>query len=178
MLNPVKPIGDIVKKCGKEYIVDAMSSFGGIPLDAADIGADYIVSSANKCIQGVPGFGFMIALQEAIKKTKGQARSLSLDLYDQWETMEQHHGKRRFTSPTHTVRAFFQALIELEQEGGIAKRFDRYRKNHEILITGMTSLGFKPLLPKKYQSPIITSFLSPDHPDYNFKIFYQSHQSL
>jgi 2-aminoethylphosphonate-pyruvate transaminase len=173
MLNPVKQIGDIVKKYGKEYIVDAMSSFGGIPLDPADIGADYIVSSANKCIQGVPGFGIVIALKASIEKTKGRARSLSLDLYDQWATMEQHHGRWRFTSPTHWVRAFFQALIELEQEGGIAKRFDRYRKNHEILINGMTSLGFKPLLPKKYQSPIITSFLSPGHPDYNFKIFYQ-----
>jgi 2-aminoethylphosphonate-pyruvate transaminase len=172
MLNPVKQIGDIVKKYGKEYIVDAMSSFGGIPLDAADIGADYIVSSANKCIQGVPGFGFVVALQEAIKKTKGQARSLSLDLYDQWETMEQHHGKWRFTSPTHTVRAFFQALLELEQEGGIEKRHARYRKNHEVLLNGMISLGFKPLLPEKYQSPIITSFLSPSHPDYDFKIFY------
>jgi len=171
MLNPVKQIGDIVKKYGKEYIVDAMSSFGGIPLDAADIGADYIVSSANKCIQGVPGFGFVIALQEAIRKTKGQARSLSLDLYDQWETMEQHHGKWRFTSPTHTVRAFFQALLELEQEGGIEKRHARYRENHEVLLNGMISLGFKPLLPEKYQSPIITSFLSPGHPDYHFNNF-------
>jgi len=173
MLNPIKELGEIVKKYGKEYIVDAMSSFGGIPFDAAEIGADYVISSANKCIQGVPGFGFVIALQEAIKKTKGQARSLSLDLYDQWETMEQHHGKWRFTSPTHTVRAFFQALLELEQEGGIEKRHARYRKNHEVLLNGMISLGFKPLLPEKYQSPIITSFLSPTHPDYDFKVFYQ-----
>jgi len=173
MLNPIKELGEIVKKYGKEYIVDAMSSFGGIPFDAAEIGADYVISSANKCIQGVPGFGFVIALQEAIKKTKGQARSLSLDLYDQWETMEQHHGKWRFTSPTHTVRAFFQALLELEQEGGIEKRHARYRKNHEVLLNGMISLGFKPLLPEKYQSPIITSFLSPSNPDYDFKIFYQ-----
>jgi 2-aminoethylphosphonate-pyruvate transaminase len=173
MLNPIKKIGEIVKKYGKEYIIDAMSSFGGIPLDAPEIGADYIVSSPNKCIQGVPGFGFVIALQESIEKTKGRARSLSLDLYDQWETMEQHHGKWRFTSPTHTVRAFFQALIELEQEGGVEKRFERYLKNHEILISGMTSLGFKPLLTEKYRSPIITSFLNPGHPDYHFKIFYQ-----
>ena len=173
MLNPIKELGEIVKKYGKEYIVDAMSSFGGIPFDAAEIGADYVISSANKCIQGVPGFGFVIALQEAIKKTKGQARSLSLDLYDQWETMEQHHGKWRFTSPTHTVRAFFQALLELEQEGGIEKRHARYCKNHEVLLNGMISLGFKPLLPEKYQSPIITSFLSPSNPDYDFKIFYQ-----
>jgi 2-aminoethylphosphonate-pyruvate transaminase len=173
MLNPIKKIGDIVKKYGKEYIVDAMSSFGGIPFDAAGIGADYVISSANKCIQGVPGFGFVIALRDSIEKTKGRARSLSLDLYDQWKTMEQHHGKWRFTSPTHTVRAFFQALSELEQEGGIEKRSARYCENHEILVKGMTSLGFKPLLPEKFQSPIITSFLNPCHPDYHFKIFYQ-----
>lgn len=173
MLNPVEKIGHLVKKYGKEYIIDAMSSFGGIFLDTAGIRANYVISSANKCIQGVPGFGFVIALRESIEKTKGQARSLSLDLYDQWETMEQHHGKWRFTSPTHTVRAFYQALIELEQEGGTEKRFARYRENHEILLRGMTSLGFEPLLPEKYHSPIITSFVSPGHPDYDFKIFYQ-----
>ena len=172
MLNPIKEIGHLVKKYGKEYIIDAMSSFGGIPLDAPELNADYIISSANKCIQGVPGFGFVIALRESIEKTKGQARSLSLDLHDQWETMEEHHGKWRFTSPTHTVRAFFQALIELEQEGGVDRRFARYRENHEILVKGMASLGFETLLPEKYHSPIITSFLSPTHPDYNFKTFY------
>jgi 2-aminoethylphosphonate-pyruvate transaminase len=173
MLNPVEEIGYIVKKYRKEYIIDAMSSFGGIPLNTAGIGANYVISSANKCIQGVPGFGFVIALRKSIEKTKGQARSLSLDLYDQWETMEQHQGKWRFTSPTHTVRAFFQALSELEQEGGIEKRAARYCENHKILVRGMTSLGFQPLLPEKYRSSIITSFLSPQHPDYNFNIFYQ-----
>ncbi len=172
MLNPIKEIGHLVKKYGKEYIIDAMSSFGGIPIDVAELKADYIISSANKCIQGVPGFGFVIALRESIEKTKGQARSLSLDLYDQWETMEEHHGKWRFTSPTHTVRAFFQALMELEQEGGVEKRYARYLENHQILVDGMVSLGFKPLLHAKYQSPIITSFLSPDHPVFNFRTFY------
>ncbi|MFA0026573.1 aminotransferase class V-fold PLP-dependent enzyme, partial [Vibrio sp. 10N.261.49.A5] len=92
---------------------DAMSSFGGIPMDIADLGIDYMISSANKCIQGVPGFGFVIAKQSDLEKCKGQARSLSLDLFDQWHCMESNHGKWRFTSPTHTVRAFYQALLEL-----------------------------------------------------------------
>lgn len=173
MLNPVNRLGEIVKEYGKEYIVDAMSSFGGIPMDIAHMGADYLVSSANKCIQGVPGFGFVIARQKSLENTKGRARSLSLDLFDQWETMEKQKGKWRFTSPTHTVRAFAQALEELDLEGGIAARYGRYKENHKILVEGMKSLGFKTLLEERDQSPIITSFLSPENPGYEFKKFYQ-----
>ena len=173
MLNPVDQIGATVKKHGKEYIVDAMSSFGGIGFDAEQIGADYIVSSANKCIQGVPGFGFAVVSRQALSKTKGNARSLSLDLYDQWETMERKNGKWRFTSPTHTVRAFAQALVELAEEGGVEMRHERYRQNHEILVSGMRDLGFETLLPSHWQSPIITSFLSPKHPEYRFESFYE-----
>jgi len=172
MLNPVKEIGDIVARFNRVYVVDAMSSFGGIPLDMADIHADYLISSANKCIQGVPGFGFIIARQDLLAHTEHNARSLSLDLFDQWRTMEEGNGKWRFTSPTHVVRAFAMALEELAREGGVKKRWQRYTANHQLLIRGMIQMGFTPLLPAQYQSPIITSFLSPDHGNYEFKEFY------
>jgi 2-aminoethylphosphonate-pyruvate transaminase len=173
MLNPIEVFGRIVKEHARAFIVDAMSSFGGIPLDAHEVGADYMISSANKCIQGVPGFGFVIARSNELAKAKGQARSLSLDLYDQWETMEKDAGRWRFTSPTHTVRAFVQALQELEIEGGIAKRHERYCENHRVLVQGMQTLGFKTLLPAENQSPIITAFYSPRHKHWAFDKFYQ-----
>jgi 2-aminoethylphosphonate-pyruvate transaminase len=173
MLNPIEPIGRIVKAQNRVFIVDAMSSFGGIPLDADDVGADYVISSANKCIQGVPGFGFVIARSDELSKTKGRARSLSLDLFDQWETMEKDAGKWRFTSPTHTVRAFVQALQELEAEGGITKRFQRYSENHRILVDGMQALGFQTFLPPENQSPIITAFRSPIDAAWAFDKFYR-----
>lgn len=172
MLNPIQRIGEIVKAHGKIYFVDAMSSFGGIPMDIADWGIDYLVSSANKCIQGVPGFGFCIAKRTVLEATQGNARSLSLDLYDQWKCMEDNAGKWRFTSPTHTVRAFAQAMSELDQEGGIAQRFARYSENHRILVSGMAELGFETILTPENQSPIITAFYSPTHPDYSFDRFY------
>lgn len=172
MLNPIEKIGKIVKKYGKIYIVDAMSSFGGIPIDIGAMDIDFIVSSANKCIQGVPGFGFIIAKKETLSRCKGQARSLSLDLYDQWNAMENDKGKWRYTSPTHVVRAFHEALIELEEEGGIAKRTKRYRANHRTLIDGMRRLGFQTLLPDAYQGHFITSFYSPESATYDFKTFY------
>jgi 2-aminoethylphosphonate-pyruvate transaminase len=177
MLNPVKEIGRVVKSFSKIYIVDAMSSFGGIPMDMADLGADFLISSANKCIQGVPGFGFVIARREEIEKTKGRARSLSLDLYDQWEVMEREKGKWRFTSPTHVVRAFARALMELDDEGGVEARHHRYQENYRILVKGMKGLGFTCLLPEEYRSPIITSFVSPSHPTYDFKRFYSKLKS-
>ncbi|MBN2231447.1 MAG: 2-aminoethylphosphonate--pyruvate transaminase [Deltaproteobacteria bacterium] len=172
MLNPVAEIGAAVKAAGRTYIVDAMSSFGGIPMDAAVIGADFLVSSANKCIQGVPGFGFVIARRAVLEACAGRARSLSMDLYDQWRVMETAKGKWRFTSPTHTVRAFYQALLELEEEGGVAARHERYRGNQRRLSAGMEKLGFRSLLPAAIQSPIITAFHNPEHPDYNFRRFY------
>ncbi|MGE7269842.1 2-aminoethylphosphonate--pyruvate transaminase [Brevibacillus panacihumi] len=173
MLNPIAEVGSVAKEFDKVFIVDAMSSFGGVPIDVASLGADYLVSSANKCIQGVPGFGFVIAKTEQLKTCKGQARSLSLDLYDQWETMEKYNGKWRFTSPTHVVRAFYQALLELEEEGGIEKRQIRYRENQRTLVQEMEAIGFQTLLPKELQSPIITSFYYPDSPQFTFAAFYE-----
>ncbi len=172
MLNPVEAVGKIVKSHERHLIVDAMSTFGGVPLDVEAMGADFAISSANKCIQGVPGFGFVIARREELEQTKGRARSLSLDLYDQWREMEEKGGKWRFTSPTHVVRAFAQALRELEEEGGVEARHRRYQESHRILVEEMGWLNFSCLLPKEYQSPIITTFLSPAHPAYDFSKFY------
>lgn len=171
VLNPLDAIAEVVKRHGKVLIVDAMSSFGGVPVDMAELGIDFMISSANKCIQSVPGFGFIIARRSLLERCKGVARSLSLDLYDQWETMEKGHGKWRFTSPTHVVRAFMQALKELDAEGGIAARYARYCENHRTLVEGMRSLGFKTLLPDEEQSPVITSFYYPTE-NFDFKDFY------
>ncbi|QXC36612.1 2-aminoethylphosphonate--pyruvate transaminase [Aeromonas jandaei] len=173
MLNPLEEVAALCQRRGIRLIVDAMSSFGGIPIDMGRLGIEFLISSANKCIQGVPGFGFVIARRAALTACAGRARSVSLDLHAQWQTMEQQGGKWRFTSPTHTVLAFAQALRELEEEGGIDARYQRYSENQRTLVTGMAALGFAPLLPEQWQSPIITAFYSPAHPDYRFADFYQ-----
>lgn len=173
-LNNISQISEIVKRqFGKTFIVDAMSSLGGIEIDISVLGIDFIISSANKCIQGIPGFGFVLAQKQQLEKCKGQSKSLSLDLYAQWVAMEvEDPGKWRFTSPTHAVRAFHQALVELDDEGGVKARELRYRENHSILIEGMTKLGFKTLVPTNSQSPIITTFLYPENRQFDFKAFY------
>ena len=173
MLNPLEEVAELCQRRGIRLIVDAMSSFGGIPIDMGRLGIEFLISSANKCIQGVPGFGFVIARRAALVACAGRARSVSLDLHAQWQTMEQQGGKWRFTSPTHTVLAFAQALRELDEEGGIAARHQRYSENQRTLVAGMAALGFAPLLPEQWQSPIITAFYSPAHPDYRFADFYQ-----
>ncbi|WP_043761056.1 2-aminoethylphosphonate--pyruvate transaminase [Aeromonas taiwanensis] len=173
MLNPLEEVAELCQRRGIRLIVDAMSSFGGIPIDMGRLGIEFLISSANKCIQGVPGFGFVIARRTALTACAGRARSVSLDLHAQWQTMEQQGGKWRFTSPTHTVLAFAQALRELEEEGGIDARHQRYSENQRTLVDGMAALGFAPLLPEEWQSPIITAFYSPAHPDYRFADFYQ-----
>ncbi len=173
-LNDISRISEIVRKqFGKTFIVDAMSSLGGIEIDISGLGIDFIISSANKCIQGIPGFGFVLAQKQQLEKCKGQSKSLSLDLYAQWVAMEvEDPGKWRFTSPTHAVRAFHQALVELADEGGVKARELRYRENHSILIEGMTKLGFKTLVPANRQSPIITTFLYPENRQFDFREFY------
>lgn len=171
LLNPIEEVAEVLKGRNITFIVDAMSSFGGVPIDMKKLNIDFLVSSANKCIQGVPGFGFIIAKKDKLIATKGNARSLSLDIYAQWETMEKGGGKWRFTSPTHVVHAFYQAMKELNEEGGIVARSERYKQNHRTLVDGMRALGFKTLLPDASQGPIITSFLYPTA-DFDFHSFY------
>lgn len=172
LLNRIEEVADVIRGHGLTFIVDAMSSFAGVPIDIDALGIDFLVSSANKCVQGVPGFGFIIARRDRLMQTKGCARSLSLDIYDQWETMERGRGKWRFTSPTHVVRAFYQAMQELKAEGGIAARHRRYVENHRVLVEGMRSLGFQTLLADEAQGCIITSFLYPDAA-FDFASFYE-----
>lgn len=172
MLNPIEEVATICQQQQVEFILDAMSSFGGIEIEVSELNIAFLISSANKCIQGVPGFGFVVAKEKAMKSCKGKAKSLSLDLYDQWHVMETSNGKWRFTSPTHVVRAFAQALTELAEEGGVAARCQRYKTNQETLCKGMIELGFEALLPSELHSPIITSFYSPSSQQYDFKQFY------
>ncbi|KGR86250.1 2-aminoethylphosphonate--pyruvate transaminase [Lysinibacillus boronitolerans] len=171
ILNPIKEIGEVVHSFDKTFIVDAMSSFGGVPMDLSSLHIDFCISSANKCIQGVPGFGFVIANTRALEKCKGQARSVALDLYNQWEVMKQD-GKWRFTSPTHVVAAFAKALEELIEEGGIHARYKRYAYNNHLLRSRLSELGLKAYISEELQSPIITTFLFP-HKEFSFEHFYQ-----
>ena len=172
ILNPVADIGQLVRAAGRAYFVDAMSSFGAIPLSLAEAEIDYLVSSANKCIEGVPGFSFALVRKEKLEACKGQARTLSLDLFEQWRGLEAN-GQFRFTPPTHTLLAFAQALRELEAEGGVAGRAKRYQANHAALVAGMTALGFKIYLSPEHQSWIISAFHYPNDPTFRFEEFYR-----
>src|SRR5437016_3290183 len=172
ILNPINETGAVVKRHRRRFVVDAMSSFGAIPIDWAAAGMDYLVSSANKCIEGVPGFSFVICRREALLACEGYARSLSLDLLDQFRGLERN-GQFRYTPPTHSILAFEQALKELEHEGGVEARAARYRHNHAVLVKGMTALGFRLYLDPRVQSFIITSFHFPDHPRFAFDEFYR-----
>ena len=174
MLNPVEAVGEIVHRHGREFILDAMSSFGGIPMRMESIGAQYLISSANKCVQGVPGFGFVVADRATLEATKGRARSHSLDLFGQWHEMETKGGKWRFTSPTHVVSAFAQALDELEAEGGVDARHARYVANQKTMVDGMRAIGFRTLIGDEGQSPIITSFYFPEAAEFEFQTFYDA----
>lgn len=170
ILNDIASVAEAVKRLGRKFIVDAMSSFGGVEIDMTALGIDFLISSANKCIQGVPGFSFILCRRSELTKCEGNAVSLSLDLYDQWKGMETD-GKWRFTSPTHVVLAFAKALAELEAEGGVPARFVRYSENNRLLIEKMRNLGFQTYLDNN-QSPIITTFLYPDRADFSFEEMY------
>lgn len=172
ILNDIASVAKVVKGAGKTFIVDAMSSFGGVDIPVGDLEIDFIISSANKCIQGVPGFSFIICNREKLMESKGKARSLSLDLYDQWEIMNKD-GKWRFTSPTHVVLAFAQALKEMEEEGGIVARAKRYEENNRLLIQKMAEMGIRPYIGSEHQGPIITTFLYPEHHNFSFQDMYQ-----
>lgn len=171
ILNPVEDIANLLKHYQKKCIIDAMSTFGALPLHTKTVPFDALIASANKCLEGVPGMGFVICKKEMLAQCEDNATSLSLDLYAQWAYMNKTK-QWRFTPPTHVVAAFAQALEEYESEGGLDARHDRYANNHRALVKGMSSLGFDTFLAESCQSPIITSFCYPEHPNFQFQIFY------
>ncbi len=171
ILNPIEDIAAVTARHGRRLLIDAMSAFGAIALDAARVPFDALIASSNKCIEGVPGMGFAIIRKDVIAATAGNAHALSLDLHDQWKAME-GNGQWRFTPPTHVLAAFDKALAEHADEGGVAGRGARYRNNRDILIEGMRALGFETLLPDALQAPIIVTFRTPADPNYDFATFY------
>ncbi|MGB8275713.1 MAG: 2-aminoethylphosphonate--pyruvate transaminase, partial [Alphaproteobacteria bacterium] len=145
ILNPLEDIAAAVKDAGRSLLVDAMSTFGILPLSAREIPYDAVMASSNKCLEGVPGLAFVIAQRSALEASAGNAPSLSLDLHDQWRFLEQT-GQWRFTPPTHVMAALDAALDEFLREGGREARLARYRRNCDVLIEGMRSLGFAPMV--------------------------------
>ena len=172
VLNPMQEIGAVVKGFQRTFIVDAMSSFGGIPLDVIESGIDYLAASANKCLEGVPGISFVIAKHAQLLASGDAARSVSLDLLAQWQGLE-NNGQFRFTPPTHVILALHQALLELDKEGGVAGRAKRYASNHATLLKGTRRMGLREYVPAESQSHIITTFLFPQDPKFKFEEFYQ-----
>ncbi len=172
IINPIESIGKLCNQYKKTFIVDAMSSFGGIQINMNDNHIDFLISSSNKCIEGVPGFSFVLANTQKLRQSQKIQRSLSLNLYEQWTGL-QKSGQFRFTPPTHTLLAFHQALIELDQEGGVEARALRYKENNRILVQGMEKMGFEPYIKEELRGHIITSFLWPNHPNFSFTQFYE-----
>jgi 2-aminoethylphosphonate-pyruvate transaminase len=171
IVNPIEEIARAVKARGKTYMVDAMSSFGAVALDMG-VGMDVMVSSSNKCIEGVPGFSYVLVKRSMLEASKGMSHSVVLDLFEQWKGLEAN-GQFRFTPPTHALVAFHQAMKEHAEEGGVAARGSRYRKNAQILIKGMRDMGFSTLLSDNQAGPIIQTFLTPRDPNFDFERFYE-----
>ena len=171
ILNPIEEISQATYAAGRALLIDSMSAFGALPLDANQIRYEALVSSANKCIEGVPGFGFVIARKSALEAAKGNSHSLCLDLHAQWAHINKT-GQWRYTPPTHVVAAFLEALRAHEAEGGVAARGARYSQNRDVIVEGMRSLGFETLLKDRWLSPIIVTFFCPADPKFKFEHFY------
>ena len=171
ILNPIEQVADLVYAEGRALIIDAMSSFGALPLDAPSLHAAAVVASSNKCLEGAPGMGYAIIRKDVLEASEGNSHSLALDLVDQLRAMEAN-GQWRFTPPTHVMAAFQRALIEHEAEGGVPGRYRRYSANCDVLVRGMRDLGFEPLLPADKQAPIIVTFHMPADEKFVFNDFY------
>jgi 2-aminoethylphosphonate-pyruvate transaminase len=172
IMNPIADIGAEVQRRGRVFMVDAMSSFGALPLDMVRDGIDVMVSSSNKCIEGIPGFSYVIVKRALLEACGGQCHSVVLDLYDQWKSLETT-GQFRFTPPTHALVAFRQAMRELDAEGGPAARLARYQRNADTLIGALKQIGLVTLLNDNERGPIIQTILQPRDPNFDFEAFYR-----
>ncbi len=173
IVNPLSELAREVKSQGRIFMVDAMSSFGALEVDMARDQIDVLVSSSNKCIEGVPGFSYVLVKRDLLVASEAQSHSVVLDLYEQWKGLEAS-GQFRFTPPTHALVAFRQALRELDEEGGPAQRERRYQRNADILLKGMAQIGIQPLLSGNEAGPIIQTFLTPRDENFKFDEFYEA----
>lgn len=176
VLNPLQAVADVCERHGKGLIVDAMSSFGALEIDARKTRFDALIAASGKCLEGVPGIGFVFIRKSILDGCAGNCQSLAMDLHDQYVYMEKT-TQWRFTPPTHVVVALAEAVKQFEEEGGQKARLARYTANYETLVHGMAALGFKPFLDPSVQAPIIVTFLAPAHPNYQFKAFYEAAKS-
>lgn len=172
ILNPLPQIAALTHALGRRLIVDAMSSFAAVPIDLRTLEADAVIAASGKCLEGVPGMGFIIARRSALEDSAGRCHSLAMDLHDQWVYM-QRTGQWRFTPPTHVVAALRAAIDQYLEQGGQAARLARYADNCSTLIAGMTALGLQPYLKPAHQAPIIVTFHAPADPAYTFREFYE-----
>ncbi|BDB20517.1 2-aminoethylphosphonate--pyruvate transaminase [Pseudomonas sp. CYM-20-01] len=172
ILNPLAEIAQVVKHHGKRLIVDAMSSFGALPINAREVPFDALIAASGKCLEGVPGMGFVFVDQQALAAAHGNCHSLAMDLFDQHSYMAKT-GQWRFTPPTHVVAALHEALLQYAEEGGLRARHQRYANNCQALLDGMAERGLRSFLPADIQAPIIITFHAPQDPRYHFKDFYE-----
>ena len=173
VLNPLQAVADVCARFDRGLIVDAMSSFAALEIDARKTRFDALIAASGKCLEGVPGMGFVFIRQAVLAGCAGRSQSLAMDLHDQYVYMEKT-GQWRFTPPTHVVVALHEAIAQFEAEGGQSARLARYTRNYQTLVTGMAALGFKPFLDPAVQAPIIVTFHAPQHPAYEFKRFYDT----
>jgi 2-aminoethylphosphonate-pyruvate transaminase len=171
--NPLEAVAEVCARRDKGLIVDAMSSFGALPIDARETRFDALIAASGKCLEGVPGMGFVIVRKQVLQGCAGRSQSLAMDLHDQYVYMERT-GQWRFTPPTHVVVALAEAIAQFEAEGGQPSRLARYTSNYQTLIHGMSRLGFMPFLDPAIQAPIIVTFHAPGDPRYEFKAFYSA----
>lgn len=168
VLNPLSEVAEVVARHRKSLLLDAMSSFAAVPIEGE---FDALVAASGKCLEGPPGMSFALIRKTSLERSAGNAHSLVLDLHDQWVNMEKT-AQWRFTPPTVIVAALHAALEQFVAEGGCAARGARYRRNCEVLIEGMTKLGFRLFLDPKHQAPVIVTFHAPSDPNYDFQRFY------
>jgi 2-aminoethylphosphonate-pyruvate transaminase len=176
VLNPLQAVSDVCARHQVDLIVDAMSSFAALEIDARKTRFAALVAASGKCLEGVPGMGFVIIRKDVLLACEGRSQSLSMDLYDQYMYME-NTGQWRFTPPTHVVLALAEAITQFEEEGGQPARLARYTLNCQTLLKEMQALGFKPFLDAAIQAPIIVTFHAPNLPRYDFKAFYSAVRS-
>jgi 2-aminoethylphosphonate-pyruvate transaminase len=172
LLNPIEPIAALCRQRGVGLIIDAIASFGGLPLDAGSLAPEAIVLSPNKWLEGLPGIGLVLVRRVALEAAAGRCHSFCLDLHRQWRSFEEA-GVWRFTPPGQAIAALVAALRQYASEGRAA-RLQRVRGNWRCLVDGLRAQGFATVLPDEVASPVIATFHQPADPNYDRQRFFEA----
>ncbi len=160
VLNPLRELANLAREAGRVVVVDAVSSLGGVDVRTDEWGIDVCVTTPNKCLEAVPGIGFITVSPYAWEQVERNPQRkhgwyLNLSTWRQYAREWAGWHPTPVTLPTNVILAARTSLRRITEQG-LEAQFEKYRRASQAVRTGLRQLGFEMYVEDEYASPIVT----------------------